>query len=1782
MQLNHHILLAMITLAIRYIQEYTKDNLPDVVMTKHDFKDGEGKVEAIPVDRTTLSTEIVDGDNRRTMGHGSDNITEELRITDANTRVTLGHGVDNITLDCHITSATYDPNPILLQIENMCPSLVERVVPVRTAALPGHPFVFEVVLYEPETYVDGDIIATYGTLQFDHDSEKLLLTVNSNEDLTVKLVLKPNPQEWLDIPPTILPPDDPVQPAEQMSNIPRDGVMSTSKLTDTQRSYWFSVVRMTNDATNFVTNRSASERWTVNDVARSITIPFTYASGYDHNDLYWKCFDETQEGYYKPTDYNPDVELPAEYEKVRYVYNNGVNYFDTGHILKAGDRVNMLCYLDNRTDVSYVGLFGARSADTPRYAYVVYSRYNNRTTPGFQRGSGVYHVNNNDVSITGKLLEIDCDGRVCQFKDGNGGIIYTATATAENDIDTQYSCYVFTDNDWGSPYGNRAYGYVYRFSITDAGGNLKVRLVPCVKRSTGRIGFYDTVSGTFLQSKYNFGIGQDANLSYQRFLGFQQQMQCSDPDVIMYWFTGADRNAEYTLPEGYTKQCYLENSTSATMDTGYRLRATDRIETEVNIPVSSNNSYQALFGARQSPSDREWSLWTRDNGVNHLAFRHGTDWKTMEFPYDTDTKIVFDVSTVTMYDSAGRVIGRSANTTEPPETNRNVWLFGINNSNSVNDYLYYGKMYYFRVWDSDGNLVLNLVPCKRNSDGESGMYDTVTGSFRTYRSSSYKFTTEPLGVNDRKLVLSNVTHDVSLGIAINPAYKYPMQVSDTGVRHWSGISTEIDPVTHERRGFGTQLAYYFCVIKLVNYNEEYFYLVGPSKNTTTNSYNYTPVVNTDSGVYSIEFRNGYDDDDMTVTQTDSSYTPLQDPTADIVMTHGYRPHPLVPLPNGYTQLQYIHNNASSSYMYIDTAYIPKIGDKVLVDYYMPSDSYNSSRWVTLFGCSNANGHGSAHFSLYVRADGNGDNYNYARQGNKTIAGGAITNALVHGEFGDTDGTWTYGPITKSVDLSDTGGTLADCTTTMRIFGQNANWETYQAAYARIYSFKMENFAGNTIMDMVPVRYTDTVADKVDHNPTATLPDGYTKLNALYSNGAWLNTEYIPHKDDRIEIILSITPNQNQTYEAVFCGRRSNNSYEWGVHTGYGSRHQFLLRHYQSRAGDHFEMYQPNTVYRLVCDGPTFTMYDDGGEQVFAYTETQPQVDCTHPLYLFATNNGGSAADGGLTAWLYSFKIYDSTGSLVLDYVPAKHGETIGLYDMVSQTFKPPTSGTFTAPTLTRYGMYDLVRNTFYNNCNGTLSTGTHVNRSYVTVRNVTEDVFIRIDKDNTNKIYTPIAEDEAVQSTSCISEYDPTLGGNRGLGMQRIHLFMFAKVTIVTDSAIVRFDSGMSTTFAQKTNASTPDVKEISFDLYFANGYSADNFVCTDGGIITDVDLAARTGKLTFANLIDDVYAATLTEKPATITPIDEEHALLHTAGLSYPSVIEYEGTNVPVNMGYGTLEFYFFRRFHFVIDPTQIALTNPSWSTTDFIQRDVNGSQVGLTFLDGTGAGDYDIFVSPDTYAEEILFNNSGVTIPYVPEDLFITIAKKNYNRPKIDPNSDLLGIFSDPDSSDFNQYYVFIGDGRNITSYSFINGHSSLSADLTVYEINPADFDIISFDPSSVPGEVPVRYTRMHTASSISESVANYIIDGNTYYKHSIVFSHQIVTEVGMQYLFCVRDSGEISQKIAIVNETASSNLLQFTANDVKFQNNRRYLDFQTANKNVVSGLHKIYFEINNTPIV
>lgn len=99
----------------KYLQKWTKDSLPAIVMTKHDFEDGLGNVPAVPMDEPIVTTDVTEFVEEtqlpEKMAVKSEvvNFCEESQLTDKiNTRCDItdfceeSQLIDKIDIACNI------------------------------------------------------------------------------------------------------------------------------------------------------------------------------------------------------------------------------------------------------------------------------------------------------------------------------------------------------------------------------------------------------------------------------------------------------------------------------------------------------------------------------------------------------------------------------------------------------------------------------------------------------------------------------------------------------------------------------------------------------------------------------------------------------------------------------------------------------------------------------------------------------------------------------------------------------------------------------------------------------------------------------------------------------------------------------------------------------------------------------------------------------------------------------------------------------------------------------------------------------------------------------------------------------------------------------------------------------------------------------------------------------------------------------------------------------------------------------------------------------------------------------------------------------------------------------------------------------------------------------------------------------------------------------------------------------------------------------------------------
>ena len=176
--------------------------------------------------------------------------------------------------------------------------------------------------------------------------------------------------------------------------------------------------------------------------------------------------------------------------------------------------------------------------------------------------------------------------------------------------------------------------------------------------------------------------------------------------------------------------------------------------------------------------------------------------------------------------------------------------------------------------------------------------------------------------------------------------------------------------------------------------------------------------------------------------------------------------------------------------------------------------------------------------------------------------------------------------------------------------------------------------------------------------TSILPDGYTKLYYIQSNGTqYIDSGFKPNQDTRVLAEMQCVSSSGWVPSSLF---------------GY-SKSDFTQR---------YEFYQYNNLF--------YSPYNDAtGKPISLITEkikidkkrnlttvnnetisssSYAQFQCEGNMYIFALNNEGSLENLSGEKRLYSFRIYD-VATLVRDFIPCKNPSgVVGLYDVVNSQF----------------------------------------------------------------------------------------------------------------------------------------------------------------------------------------------------------------------------------------------------------------------------------------------------------------------------------------------------------------------------------------------------------------------------------------------------------------------------------------------------------------------------------
>ena len=188
------------------------------------------------------------------------------------------------------------------------------------------------------------------------------------------------------------------------------------------------------------------------------------------------------------------------------------------------------------------------------------------------------------------------------------------------------------------------------------------------------------------------------------------------------------------IPNDYTPCDYIYNSSTGGggVDLGFKFRILDySVEAKFKQDDISNGM---VIGTYTNNSGTIWFYNYSVAGSFRINACYSGGWKYNVngfMPLDTDTHIIRYVGDADgCYQiSDGKQSGiHDISTWAAEESTDRLFIFGRSQSQNT----YKGRIYYLKVWNTaTEEVICNLIPCSRNSDGAAGFWDTAQKKFFT-------------------------------------------------------------------------------------------------------------------------------------------------------------------------------------------------------------------------------------------------------------------------------------------------------------------------------------------------------------------------------------------------------------------------------------------------------------------------------------------------------------------------------------------------------------------------------------------------------------------------------------------------------------------------------------------------------------------------------------------------------------------------------------------------------------------------------------------------------------------------------------------------------------------------------------------------------------------------------------------------------------------------------------------------------------------------------------------
>ncbi len=187
------------------------------------------------------------------------------------------------------------------------------------------------------------------------------------------------------------------------------------------------------------------------------------------------------------------------------------------------------------------------------------------------------------------------------------------------------------------------------------------------------------------------------------------------------------------LPTGYTQVPYIQANGNCQIQTGIVPNSTDKVELSWRPTVVSGN--QGLWCSRDSSAKKTFTAFMIANKVRLDRVDTSVTCAGLLLA-GTNYTVVADYATlvgVVTNDISHTELTRGTMPSGDYTPTSELCLFASHQGTPTTSYGNAGSyaLYSFKLSDSVGNLRLNLVPAKRDADGELGLYDLVRSTFLT-------------------------------------------------------------------------------------------------------------------------------------------------------------------------------------------------------------------------------------------------------------------------------------------------------------------------------------------------------------------------------------------------------------------------------------------------------------------------------------------------------------------------------------------------------------------------------------------------------------------------------------------------------------------------------------------------------------------------------------------------------------------------------------------------------------------------------------------------------------------------------------------------------------------------------------------------------------------------------------------------------------------------------------------------------------------------------------------